>query len=166
MLEKRSYHEDRKELIITRIFDAPLKLVWNSWTESERVMHWWGPKGFTSPFCEIDFRVGGKYLFCMRSPHGKDYWNTGVYRKIIPYERIVSTNSFADENGEVVPASHYGMDLEWSLELLLIITLEKHEHKTKLTIHHVGFPSDADSESAKQGWNESFDKLAQSLVNE
>jgi uncharacterized protein YndB with AHSA1/START domain len=166
MLEKESYLKNRKEIIISRTFDAPLKSIWNAWGESERFMRWWGPKGFTSPFCEIDFRVGGKYLFCMRSPHGKEYWNTGTFRKIIPYERIVCTNSFADENGKVVPASYYGMDSDWSLELILIITLEKQKGKSKLTLHQVGFPSDADSESAKKGWNESFDKLAESLVNE
>ncbi len=67
-------------------------------------MRWWGPKGFTSPACRIDLRVGGKYLFCTRSPDGRDFWSTGVYREILEPERIVCTDSFADEEGNVVSA--------------------------------------------------------------
>jgi uncharacterized protein YndB with AHSA1/START domain len=67
--------------------------VWKAWTDPERVKRWWGPKGFTAPVCKIDLRVGGKFLYCMRSPDGKDYWNTDVYRDIVERERIVSTDS-------------------------------------------------------------------------
>ena len=133
-----------RELVITRIFDAPSELVWKAWTDPERVMRWWGPKGFTAPFCKIDFRVGGVYLYCMRSPEGKDYWNTGVYREIVPLERIVCTDSFADEKGNVVPATHYGMSADLPLELLVTVTFEEHEGKTKLTLRHVGIPAGAD----------------------
>ncbi len=69
-------------LVITRIFDAPRERVWRAWSEPEQMMKWWGPKEFTSPACKMDFRVGGKYLFCMRAPDGKDYWITGVYKEI------------------------------------------------------------------------------------
>ncbi|AKB78832.1 putative glutathione S-transferase-related transmembrane protein [Methanosarcina horonobensis HB-1 = JCM 15518] len=51
-----------QELVITKIFNAPRELVWKAWTDPERVKRWWGPKGFTSPVSEIDFRVGGAYL--------------------------------------------------------------------------------------------------------
>ena len=70
-----------KELTITRTFDALRELVWQAWTEPERVKGWWGPKAFTAPVSKINLRVGGKYLNCMRSPDGKDYWSTGVYRE-------------------------------------------------------------------------------------
>src|SRR3989337_2780421 len=96
-----------KELVITRLFDAPRELVWKAWTDPKQLMQWWGPKGFTSPVCKQDFRVGGKYLYCMRSPEGKDYWSTGVYREIVAMKKIVCTDSFADEKGNVVPATHY-----------------------------------------------------------
>lgn len=152
-----------REIVITRIFDAPRELVWKAWTDPERVKRWWGPKGFTAPVCKIDLRVGGKYLYCMRSPEGKDYWSTGVYREIVPLERIVSTDSFADEKGNVVPASYYGMSGEWPLELLVTVTFEEHEGRTRLTLRHVGFPAGENSKLAQQGWNESFDKLAESL---
>ena len=51
-------------------------------------MKWWGPKGFTAPFCEIDFRVGGKFLCCMRTPDGQEGWNAGEYHEIVLHEKI------------------------------------------------------------------------------
>lgn len=153
-----------QDLFIMRTFDAPRELVWKAWTEPERVKRWWGPKEFTAPFCKIDLRVGGVSLYCMRSPDGKDYWSTGVYREIVKPERIVCTDSFADEKGNVVPATHYGMSADFPLEMLVTVTFEEHEGKTKLTLIHVGIPAGADRDGAKQGWNESFDKLADYLA--
>ncbi len=151
------------ELVITRIFDAPRELVFKAWTEPEHLMRWWGPKAFTSPVCKIDLRVGGKYLFCMRSPDGKDYYSTGVYQKIDPPNEIVCTDSFADENGKVVPASYYGMGEDFPLELQVTVTFEDYQGKTKMTLKHVGFPP-GDNQMAEAGWNESFDKLAEILA--
>ncbi len=156
-------NQNKKELTITRIFDAPRELVWKAWTEPERLMRWWGPKAFTAPSCTIDFRVGGVYLNCMRSPDGKDYWSTGVYREIVPMERIVYTDSFADEKGNVVPATHYGMSADTPLEMLVTVTFEEEKGKTKMTLRHVGFPPGTESDMASAGWNQSFDKLADSL---
>jgi uncharacterized protein YndB with AHSA1/START domain len=68
-----------------------------------------GPKGFTSPVAKIDLRVGGVYLNCMRSPEGKDFWSKGVFDEIVVPERLVMTDSFADEKGNTVPASYYGL---------------------------------------------------------
>jgi len=155
-------HSTERELVIQRVFDAPRELVWKAWTEPERVMRWWGPKGYTSPAAEIDLRVGGKYLWAMRSPEGQDLWSTGVYREIVPLERMVCTNSFADENGNVVPASHYGMTADLPLEMVATVTFEEIDGKTKLTLRQ-GMPAGEMSEMAEIGWNESFDKLAASL---
>ena len=151
------------EIVITRIFDAPRELVWKAWTEPERLMRWWGPKGYTAPACKMDFRVGGKYHFCMRSPEGKNYWSTGVYREIVESERIVCTDSFADEHGNPVPASHYGMPGDWPVELLVTLTFEEHAGQTKMTLRHEGIPAGEMKEMAGTGWNESFDKLAETL---
>jgi uncharacterized protein YndB with AHSA1/START domain len=118
-----------QELVITRLFDAPREQVWKAWTEPERVKRWWGPKGFTSPVSRIDLRVGGAYLSCMRSPEGRDFWSTGIFREIVPLERIVCTDSFADEKGNVVPATHYGMSPDFPLELQVTATFEEQEGK-------------------------------------
>ncbi|SNQ61714.1 SRPBCC family protein [Candidatus Methanoperedens nitratireducens] len=155
----------KPDLIVTRIFDAPVELVWKAWTDPEQVMRWWGPKGFTSPVCKIDLRAGGEYLNAMRSPEGQEFWSKGIYREIVAPERLVMTDSFADEKGNTVPASHYGMSPDWPLELLITVTFEEYDGKTKLTLKHSGIAgiSDTDRDNMQQGWNESFDKLAESL---
>jgi uncharacterized protein YndB with AHSA1/START domain len=153
-----------RELVITRVFDAPRGLVWKAWTEPESLTRWWGPKDFTAPFCKIDLRVGGRYLNCMRSPEGKDYWSTGVYREIVPLERIVCTDSFADEDGNVVPATHYGMSADFPLEMRVTVTFEDHEGGTRLILKHAGLPSGEDFDDCRAGWNESLDKLAEALA--
>src|SRR4030088_253767 len=64
-----------ERMVVTRVFDAPRELVWKAWTDPKYVMQWWGPKGFTAPVCQMDFRVGGKSLLCMRTPDGQEVWN-------------------------------------------------------------------------------------------
>jgi uncharacterized protein YndB with AHSA1/START domain len=152
-----------RKLLIARILDAPRKRVWKAWTDPERVRRWWGPQGFTSPVCTNDFRVGGRYLYCMRSPEGEDYWNTGVFREIIPFERIVYTDSFSDPEGNIVSPTHYGMGSDFPLETLITVTFEDLDGKTRLTLQQIGLPVSVDSENAKQGWNEAFDKLVDIL---
>lgn len=154
-----------RELVISRIFEAPRALVWRAWTDPEQIKRWWGPKGFTAPVCKIDLRVGGAYLYCMRSPEGQDYWSTGTYREIVEPERIVATDSFADEKGNRVPASHYGMPGDWPDELVVTVTFEEQDGKTKLTLRHAGMPAEM-SDDATAGWNESLDKLAETLAQQ
>ena len=75
----------------------------------------------------------------------------------------MATDSFADAEGNVVPASHYGMGDDMPLELEVTVTFEDEGGKTKMTLTHVGFPAGRMQEMATEGWNESFDKLAESL---
>ena len=154
---------DGTELTITRVFDAPRERVWGAWTEPEQVMRWWGPEGFTSPASRIDLRVGGAYLFCMQSPEGQDLWSTGTYREIVPLERIVCTDSFADEKGNVVPASDYGIEDDFPLELQVTVTFKGRNGKTVMNLRHAGFPPGPVAEMTATGWNESFDKLAEAV---
>lgn len=157
--------QNRKGLFITRTFDAPREHVWKAWTDSESLMKWWGPKHFSCPFCDIDFKVGGKYLNCMLSRDGKDFWSSGTYKEIVPLKRIVYTDSFSDEKGNVVPASLYGME-GLPLELEVTVTFEDFEGSTKISLSHIGIPSGKMEEMTKTGWNESFDKLEKMLIAE
>jgi uncharacterized protein YndB with AHSA1/START domain len=153
-----------RDLVITRIFDAPRELVWKAWTDPERMKLWWGPERFTAPVCKMDLRVGGRFHFCMRSPQGQDFWNTGVYLEIVEPSRLVYTDMFADENGNVVPASHYGLPGDWPPESVVTVTLEEDNGKTKMTLRHAGIPAGVMNEMTGVGWNGSFDKLAASLL--
>jgi uncharacterized protein YndB with AHSA1/START domain len=152
--------EERGRLFIQRIFAASREQVWRAWTDPEVIAQWWGPASFTAPVVKVDLREGGRYLFAMRSPEGQEVWSTGVYREIVPMERLVFTDSFADAEGNVVPASTYGMSGDWPLELLVTVTFEEHGSGTKMTLRHEGIPAGEPIEQAEAGWNESFDRLA------
>ncbi|EMJ91922.1 SRPBCC domain-containing protein [Leptospira alstonii] len=152
-------NQTNEELVITRIFNAPRETVFEAWTIPEQIVRWWGPKDFTSPVCKIDFRVDGKYLFCMRSPDGQEFWSTGVYKEIVKPEKIVQTDSFADKDGNTVPASEYGIQGSWPESLLVTLIFEDHQGKTKLTLRHSGIPSGEIRDMTNVSWNESLDKL-------
>jgi uncharacterized protein YndB with AHSA1/START domain len=154
------HDKSRKLLTITRLFDAPRTLVWKAWTEPGYITRWWGPEGFTAPVIKIDFRVGGAYLFCMHSPEGRDYWSTGVYREIIPWERIVATDNFADENGNIVPSVYYNIIGDQTPELQVTVTFIEQKGRTRLTLRHDGFLLGNMNDLAKAGWNQSRDKFA------
>jgi uncharacterized protein YndB with AHSA1/START domain len=162
--KKEPMHEQAgHRIVITRVFDAPRELVWKAWTDPENFKRWWGPKGFTAPVSRMDLRVGGRYFNCMRSPEGQEYWTTGVYREVVPLERLVLTDSFSDEKGSIVPASHYDMPGDWPMELLVTVTLEDIGGRTKMTLEHAGLPAGTMTEQTEAGWNESFDKLDESI---
>jgi uncharacterized protein YndB with AHSA1/START domain len=154
-----------QEIIVKRVFDAPRRRVWQAWTEPEQMMRWWGPKGFTTQSCRMNVQVGGDYLFCMRSPDVQEVCGTGIYREVVEMEKIVMTDSFADEKGNVVPPSYYGMDMVWPEEVLVTVTFEELENCTTLiTLRYSGLPAGEISEQNEIGWIEAFDKLAAFLV--
>jgi len=153
-------------IVITRIFDAPRDLVFDAWTESDRLTEWWGPKGFTCPYSTINLNVGGICHNCMRSPEGVDYWSKGIYKEIIRPEKLVYSDAFADSEGNVVPASYYGMTGDWPPESLVTITFEEHDGQTIFTLHHEGIPPGENRDMCIEGWNQSFDKLEEYLADE
>ena len=142
-----------RELVITRVFDAPRTLVFKAWTEAERQAQWLGPKGFTTISCKIDARPGGAYRFGMRSPAGTDHWLQGVVREIVEPERFVCTSSWADANGNPTRP-----------ETILTLTFEDLEGKTKLTLHQAIFESVSARDEHGVGWNSAFDCLAEYLA--
>jgi uncharacterized protein YndB with AHSA1/START domain len=141
-----------QELVITRVFDAPRSLVFKVWTEPEHLAHWWGPKDFTLPTCTIDFRPGGAYRFCMRSPKGTDHWLRGVYRELVEPERLVFTFAWEDAGGK---PGH---------ETLVTVTFEEFGGKTRLTMYQAVFESFAARIEHQNGWTECLDRLASYLA--
>jgi uncharacterized protein YndB with AHSA1/START domain len=151
-----------ERMVVTRVFDAPRELVWKAWTDPKYVMQWWGPKGFTSPFCKMDFHVGGKFLCCMRTPDGQDYWNGGEYHEIVLHEKIVFSLYFADSNGNKVEPAHYGIEHEAIDDAHDVVTFEDFGNgRTKLT--YIGNESMEDAKNSGQveGWKQTLDKFAE-----
>jgi uncharacterized protein YndB with AHSA1/START domain len=152
----------QNEIVINRVFDLPVSKVWQAFTEPEYFKKWWGPNGFTCPSSKMDARVGGKYLNCMRGPDGKEYWSTGVVKEFVPERKLVITDSFSDEEGNITDASAHGMPGTWPKELLISIYLEEADGATKLKLKHAGIPDEMYDECIK-GWNESLDKLEKNI---
>ena len=153
-----------KEIKITHTFEAPPAAVWRAFTEPDRLMGWWGPKDFTSPSARIDLRVGGKYVFCMQSPEGQKMYSTGVFKAIDPLKKLVWTDSFSDEHGNIVSPSEYGMGDDFPNELLVTIEFEDLGGKTMVTFRQPGWPEGEDADLAKSGVEQMFEKL-DSLLN-
>jgi uncharacterized protein YndB with AHSA1/START domain len=157
---------NKQDLVITRVFDIPVELVWKAWTDPKLVMLWWGPKDYISPRCEIDFREGGQYLFCMRAPKeqgGQDYYSTGVYKKIVPTERLEFTQSLADKDGNKIHPAQVGMPPDFPEEVKFVIEFNAKGDQTELTITEYDWTLGQMSEYAVIGMNQSLDKLAASI---
>ncbi len=154
-----------QEIVIRRLVDAPRDVVFKAWTQAERLKQWWGPRGFTTPFCSVDLRLGGVFLYCMRSPEGRDIWGRGVYRDIVVPERIVYSDMFADADGNPVSPTHYGMSAGHPVETLVTVTFTAHGHQTQVTVEHAVPESVPERLGIKQGWTEMLDRLAGELAN-
>src|SRR5260221_10214462 len=89
-----------REVVLTRVFDAPRHLVWDAFTKPELLKRWFGPRGWSLVVCEVDLKVGGGFRFVLRGPDGKEMGMRGVYREIVPPERSVHMESFDDYPGE------------------------------------------------------------------
>jgi uncharacterized protein YndB with AHSA1/START domain len=152
---------ETERMVITRVFDAPRAIVWKAWTDPHYAKQWWGPKGFTVPFYQTDFRVGGKFLICMKAPDGQEFWNAGEYHEIVPNEKIVSSMYFADSKGNKVEAAHYGIEHE-AIEDAHDVTLFEDfgNGLTKLTFIGNETMDDAKNSGQVEGWNQILDKFA------
>ncbi len=157
----KSTMNETERMVVTRVFDAPRELVWKAWTDPKYVMQWWGPKGFTTPVCKMDFRVGGTLLCCMRAPDGQEGWNLTEYHEIVPHEKIVSSMHFSDSEGNKIEAEQLGIEHE-AIDGAYDVTIfeDLGNGRTKLT-----FIGNEPMESAKnsgqwEGWKETLDKVA------
>ena len=141
-----------REIVITRVFDAPRSLVFEAWTRPDHVTRWYGPRDFTLSVCDIDLRVGGAYRFVLRGPDGKDYGFKGVYREIVPPERLVYTDGFEGMPGH---------------EALVTLTFDEYDGKTTLTstsLYKTVEDRDAHIKAGmEQGMRETLDRLAEHL---
>ena len=149
-------------VVIERISDAPQDLIWQMWSDPELFQKWYGPNGFTVPVANMDLRVGGKRLICMASPDGSmKMWTTGEYVEIVPTERLVYTESMADEDGNVISPLAMGMPEGYPATTEVTVLLEDLGGRTKMVMTHAGVPANS---GADGGWNQAFDKLAD-LIN-
>ena len=158
------------EFVISRIFNAPRDLVWKAWTEPERLLKWWGPRDFEILSTKVDLRVGGIFLYHLRSPQGLEIWGKFAYREISPPEKLVYINSFSDPQGGTTRAPFF--DGKWPLEILSTVALAAEGKKTKVTINWLPYSAtdierktfEEGAGSMQQGWSGTLDNLTDYLA--
>jgi uncharacterized protein YndB with AHSA1/START domain len=160
-----------KEFVISRTFDAPRDLVWKAWTERERMMEWFGPKGFSMTKATLDFRPGGVFHYCLKGPDGKEMWGKWVYREIVPPEKIVHVHSFSDEKGGVTV---HPMSPTWPRQMLSTATFTEKDGKTTITLAWSTLNAtpeeqktfDSNFEGMTMGWTGTFEQLTEYLAKQ
>ncbi len=142
-----------RELVISRIIDAPREKVFQAWTDPELLKQWFAPKPWTTPVAELDVRPGGASLIVMRGPDGNEFPNRGVYLEVVRNERLVFTNAYvrAWEPSE-------------KPFMTVIVTLEDLGGKTRYTARVLHWTV-ADRETHEKmgfhkGWGQCADQLA------
>lgn len=116
-----------KQIEVSRIFNAPVEMVWKVWTDPELVKRWWGPKHFTAPVAKIDFRVGGKSLVSMRAPQefgGQEHYSIWEYVEIIEHISIEFIQRISNENGEPIPPATVGLPEDFPLAVNTLVTFK------------------------------------------
>jgi len=142
-----------RELVITRIFDAPRSLVFKAWTEPERQIQWLGPRGFSGKILQSAKRPGDAYRYYMRDPQGGDHWQQGILREMVEPERLVFTYVWANQQGQPTRP-----------ETLVTLTFEDVGGKTRLTLRQGIFESVSARDDHRGGWNSSLDRLGEALA--
>ncbi|MDK1384109.1 SRPBCC family protein [Sinorhizobium sp. 8-89] len=144
---------DDRELVLTRLIDAPREKVYRAWTEADLLKQWFAPLPWTTPNAELDVRPGGSNRIVMRSPEGQDFPNFGVYLEVVPNEKLVVTDAFTEA---------------WKPSekpfMTVILTFEDEGGKTRYTAR-VRHWTTADREAHEkmgfhQGWGQCADQLA------
>ncbi|MCU0704914.1 MAG: SRPBCC domain-containing protein [Fimbriiglobus sp.] len=150
-----------RTLVLTRVFNAPRELVWKVWTDPKHVEKWWGPRGFTTTVRTLDLRPGGKSDYVMTGHDGAEYPVGGVFREVVPFERIVATDEFLegfDAGGVELPQG-------------VVTTVEftddgPNRTRLTLTITHPTAEEKAKHEAmgVVVGWGSTFDCLDEHLA--
>jgi len=142
-----------REIVMTRVFDAPRELVFKAYTDPNAVAHWWGFRDTTTVIDKMDLKPGGQWRFIGRQPDGTEYAFRGEYREIVPPERLAYTFEYEGMPGQV---------------LVETITFEEQDGKTTLTSVSV-FDSVEDRDGMlatgmAEGAAESFDQMEEYLA--
>ena len=141
------------ELTLTRVLEVPRPTVFRVWTTPEHLVRWWAPRDedgrdWSTPHCEADFRPGGDWRVCIRSPAGAEHWQHGRYREIVEPERIVLSFAWDGQPESTIEVTFEALGPE----------------RTRVVFRQVGFVSEASRDGHRTGWSHVLDRLAGVLV--
>lgn len=143
------------EIVIIRVYDAPVKLVWEAWTDLKHVEKWWGPRGFTLTTKSRELKPGGKWIYTMHGPDGTDYPNVTTYHEVVKYEKLVYDHGGNDERDKLFTVT---------------VTFKEENGKTVMTMIST-LPTAEDAQAMKQfikhaNGNSTWDRLGEYLESE
>jgi len=142
-----------RELVLTRLIDAPREALFRAWTEPELLKQWFAPLPWTTPHVELDVRPGGSILFVMRDPDGNEYPNRGVYLDVVPNQRLVTTDAFTEA---WLPSEKPFMTA--------IVTFEDEGGKTRYTARALHWTVEDREAHEKMGFHEGWGQCADQLA--
>ena len=153
MVDSSIYQES---VVVERVFDAPIDLVWKMWTDPASFKAWYGPSGVTVPVAELDVWPGGRRRVCMAvGPREMSF--TGQHLEVTEPTRLVYTETIADEHGNPISPESLGMPPKTPGTTEVTIVLEEVNGGTRVTLTHAGVPAES---GAARGWQAAFEKLA------
>jgi uncharacterized protein YndB with AHSA1/START domain len=137
------------DFLITRTFNAPRELVYDTMTQTGHLQKWWGPQGCTIDVVSHDARPGGVFHYCMRFGPGVEMYGKFTYLELLRPERIVFTNGFADAQGNAI---RYAMSPTWPIEMLNTVVLSEKDGKTTMALRSTPHnASDVEIDTFKAG---------------
>jgi len=152
---------EKRDLVITHTFDAPVERVWQAWHDPDDVKQWWGPDGFTAPLARIDFREGGTSLVCMSSPDFGDSYSTWDYTAIVPLERIEYIHNLVDKEGNVVDPVAMGMPPDFPQDMRNLVAFKAlDDGRTEVTVTEYDWPVGQMMELSRMGMEQCLNKMA------
>ena len=156
MVDSGTYQES---VVLERVFDAPIDLVWRMWTVPHSFKAWYGPAGATVPVAELDVWPGGRRRVCM-AIGPREMWFTGEHLEVTEPTRLVYTETIADERGNPISAESLGLPPKTPETTEVTVVLDEVNGGTRVTLTHAGVPAES---GAARGWHGAFDKLAAEL---
>jgi uncharacterized protein YndB with AHSA1/START domain len=143
------------EIRITRVYDAPVRMVWDAWTDPEKVGKWWGPRGFTLTTKSKELRPGGRWIYTMHGPDGTDYPNIATYHEVVPMKRLVYDHGGNEERQKLftVTATFSESDGKTTLDMTMAFDTAAIAAESRVFIK-------------KAGGNGTWDRLAEFLEEE
>jgi uncharacterized protein YndB with AHSA1/START domain len=161
---------DNQDLVITRVFDAPLEKVWECFSDSAHLSQWWGPKHFHVLYANMVAMPEGEFFYIMNSPDGKEICGKWVFREFVNQKKLLFVSSFADNDGNII---RNPMSVTWPLEIINDLTFVELDGKTNLTFR--AEPINASEEEratfqnarelVKQGFEGTWKQLDAYLLN-
>jgi len=148
-----------KEVLITHLFNAPVDLVFKSWTDPELLVNWYAPDGCTIEYKFIDVKEGGSFHSCIHDPVHGECWIVGTYNEVVFGKKLVFTMALSNQAGELVESVDAGKSEDWPKETITTVTFEPFGNQTKLTLHQTAPEAEAKKTGAYQSWIKMFNRL-------